>query len=120
MLKHSTARRPRAAIPGKAGSELPTVDRLLDTAAVLFWEKGYTATTTREIASALEIQQASLYYHIASKEDLLHRLCVSSLEDFLTSVPTALEGATDPMDRVRIMIRAHITTLLKHQERNVA
>jgi AcrR family transcriptional regulator len=58
---------PTAAEPGA-----PTVDRLLDTAAGLFWEKGYAATTTREIAAALNIQQASLYYHMSSKEDLLN------------------------------------------------
>jgi AcrR family transcriptional regulator len=104
----------------KARPEMLTVDRLLDTAALLFWEKGYTATTTREIASAVEIQQASLYYHIASKEDLLHRLCVSSLQGFLTTVPAALDGITAPLDRVRVIIRTHISTLLKHQERNVA
>ncbi len=120
MLKESTSRRTRATTSRKARTELPTVDRLLDTAALLFWEKGYTATTTREIASALDIQQASLYYHIASKEDLLHRLCVSSLQGFLSSVPSALEGTTDPLDRIRIIIRTHIGTLLKHQERNVA
>ncbi len=119
MLKQSTARRPRATASGKAQRELPTVDRLLDTAALLFWEKGYTATTTREIASALDIQQASLYYHIASKEDLLHRLCVSSLQGFLTTVPPALEGTSAPLDRIRIIIRTHIGFLLKHQERNV-
>ena len=99
---------------------MPTVDRLLDTAALLFWEKGYTATTTREIASALDIQQASLYYHIASKEDLLHRLCVSAIQGFLTSVPPAFEGTADPTERIRNIIRTHIGTLLKHQERNVA
>jgi AcrR family transcriptional regulator len=104
----------------KARPEMLTVDRLLDTAALLFWEKGYTATTTREIASAVEIQQASLYYHISSKEDLLHRLCVSSLHGFLTSVPSALDGITAPLDRVRVIIRTHTGTLLKHQERNVA
>jgi TetR/AcrR family transcriptional regulator, cholesterol catabolism regulator len=104
----------------KARPEILTVDRLLDTAALLFWEKGYTATTTREIASAVEIQQASLYYHIASKEDLLHRLCVSSLQVFLINVPAALDGVTAPLDRIRVMIRTHIGTLLKHQERNVA
>ena len=43
-----------------------TPERVLDTAAALFWEKGYAATTTREIAAAVGIQQASLYYHVAS------------------------------------------------------
>jgi len=36
----------------------PTAQRLFDTAAALFCEKGFAATTTREIASAVGIQQA--------------------------------------------------------------
>jgi AcrR family transcriptional regulator len=84
----------------------------------MFWEKGYAATTTREIAGALQIQQASLYYHIASKEDLLYQLCLSSVRQFLNDVPAALDGAANPPDRIRVLIRAHVATLLKHQRRN--
>src|SRR5262252_7244812 len=84
----------------------------------MFWEKGYAATTTREIAGALQIQQASLYYHIASKEDLLYQLCLSSVRQFLSDTPAALNGSTDAQERVRVLIHAHVHTLLKHQKRN--
>ena len=98
----------------------PTVDRLLDTAAALFWQKGFAATTTREIAAALRIQQASLYYHMASKEDLLYHVCVASLQQFLADVPAALNDVASGLERIRILIRTHVTTLLSHQARNVA
>jgi AcrR family transcriptional regulator len=97
----------------------PTVDRLLDTAAGLFWEKSYAATTTREIAAALHIQQASLYYHIASKEDLLYQIFVSSLQQFLTDVPAAVQAPAHPQERIRTLIRVHVLTLLKYQKRNM-
>ena len=96
------------------------MDRLLDTAAALFWNKGYAATTTREIAAALRIQQASLYYHMASKEDLLYHVCVASLQQFLADVPAAVNDAASPLDRIRVLIRTHVATLLRHQARNVA
>jgi AcrR family transcriptional regulator len=96
-----------------------TTDRLFDTAAALFWREGYAATTTREIASALGIQQASLYHHMASKEDLLYRVCLSSLAPFLADVPGQVEQAECPLDRIRLFIHAHLTTLLRHQQRNV-
>lgn len=99
---------------------LPTVDRLLDTAAGLFWEKGFAATTTRELAAALGIQQASLYYHMESKEDLLYQICVSSLREFLADVPPRIEASARPAEKIDLLIRAHVATLLKHQERNVA
>lgn len=102
-----------------AHSDTPTVDRLLDTAAALFWEKGYAATTTREIAAALRIQQASLYYHMASKEDLLYQIFVSSLQQFLTDVPAAVQQIPDSRERIRMLTRVHVFTLLRYQKRNM-
>jgi AcrR family transcriptional regulator len=99
--------------------EHSTTERLFDTAAALFWRKGYAATTTREIASALGIQQASLYHHMVSKEDLLYRVCLSSLETFLADVPAAVRETECPLERIRLLIRAHLTTLLRYQHRNV-
>src|SRR3954471_3378910 len=40
----------------------------------LFTGKGYEATSMREIADALNIKKASLYYHFAGKEDILRSL----------------------------------------------
>jgi len=101
------------------GAAAPTMDRLLDTAAHLFWEKGFAATTTREIAEALHIRQASLYYHMASKEDLLYQICKSSLHEIRAAVPAAAMEAACPPERIPILIRAHMTVLLKFQKRNV-
>jgi TetR/AcrR family transcriptional regulator, cholesterol catabolism regulator len=97
----------------------PTTDRLFDTAAELFCHKGYAATTTREIATAVGIQQASLYHHMASKEDLVYKICRSSLEQFLADVPAAVDQVACPLERVRVFIRAHLATLLRYQKRNV-
>src|SRR5580693_4687431 len=77
----------------------PTGERLFDIAAALFCEKGYAATTTREIATAAGIQQASLYYHVSSKEDLLHQICVSSLDQLFADVESAVNAVNDPVER---------------------
>jgi AcrR family transcriptional regulator len=100
-------------------SSTPTIDRLLDTAAHLFWEKGFAATTTREIAEALHMRQASLYYHMASKEDLLYQICMSSLHQIRTGIPLAAMEAASPLERIPLLIRAHMGELLKFQKRNV-
>lgn len=49
-------------------------EEILDAAAELFTTRGYAATSTRSIAEAVGIRQASMYYHFARKEDLLHEL----------------------------------------------
>jgi TetR/AcrR family transcriptional regulator, cholesterol catabolism regulator len=97
----------------------PTAQRLFDTAASLFFEKGFAATTTREIASAVGIQQASLYYHVSGKEDLLHQICVSSLEQLLAEVQSAVLESADPLERIRILARTQVRAILKHQIRYV-
>ena len=110
---------PPSTVETAASAERPTPERVLDTAAALFWEKGYAATTTREIAAAVGIQQASLYYHVPSKEGLLYQLCVSSLEQLRVDVQAAMAEVGNPLDRLRALIQAHLRTLLKHQFRHV-
>ena len=100
-------------------ADRPTSERLFDIAAALFCEKGYATTTTREIAAAAGIQQASLYYHVASKEDLLHQISVSSLEQLFANVQSAVSAVSDPLERIEILVRTHLGTILRHQIRHV-
>ena len=63
----------------------------------------------REIAAAVGIQQASMYHHMESKEELLYQICSSSLHWFLEQVPKSAAG---PERRVAELIRAHTSMLL--------
>jgi len=51
-----------------------TRERILDVALDLFIEKGYDGTSLREIAERLGFTKAALYYHFASKDDILMAL----------------------------------------------
>jgi AcrR family transcriptional regulator len=64
--------RPRSA-PRK-DSSISTRDEILAAASSLFGTQGYTDTTTRQIADAVGIKQASLYYHFADKSQILRSL----------------------------------------------
>src|SRR5271156_2392878 len=108
----------RASLPTSDTAGQPdasTQERVLDRAAELFWKKGYAATTTREIAASLGIRQASLYHHVASKEDLLCQLCVTSLEQLLKAVQSAVNESTCPEARIQILVSTHLNTLLKYR-----
>src|ERR1700733_4923764 len=48
-----------------------THERILDVALELFLEKGYDKTSLREIAEELGFSKAALYYHFASKDEIL-------------------------------------------------
>jgi AcrR family transcriptional regulator len=49
-------------------------ERILREASALFARRGYTATTTREIAQAVEIRQPSLFHHFSSKAEIMKEL----------------------------------------------
>jgi AcrR family transcriptional regulator len=51
-----------------------TRERILDAALDLFIEKGFDKTSLREIAEQLGVSKAALYYHFASKDDILMAL----------------------------------------------
>lgn len=59
-----------------------TRQRIIDVARALFAERGYAGTSVRDIAERLGMTKGSMYYHFASKDELLHAL-VAPLADEL-------------------------------------
>jgi AcrR family transcriptional regulator len=95
----------------------PTIDRVLTSAAQLFADKGFAATTTREVAEHAGIKRATLYHYIGSKEELLARLCHEAFSQVEGSVDRAIaEAAPDPIERLRAAIVAHVTAVLASRE----
>ncbi|MCD4851100.1 TetR/AcrR family transcriptional regulator [Arthrobacter sp. AK01] len=78
--------RPRS-IPDSDTEHSPR-EQILDAAAALFVENGFTATPTRTIAERVGIRQASLYYHFANKEEMLDELLTASVRPGLEAVRT--------------------------------
>jgi TetR/AcrR family transcriptional regulator, cholesterol catabolism regulator len=93
-------------------SQERTAERVFLEAARLFREQGYAAATTRELARRLGINKASLYYHVAKKEDLLYQICMVAMARIHEAVAAAIESETEPAERVRALIRAHLQSTL--------
>jgi AcrR family transcriptional regulator len=93
-----------------------TRSRLLAEGAALFRERGFNATTTREISSRLGINKASLYYHVPSKEALLHDICVESLRRTKLALGAALAAESDKGEWIMTLIRAHVRSMLTDLE----
>jgi TetR/AcrR family transcriptional regulator, cholesterol catabolism regulator len=85
-------------------------------AARLFAEKGYSATTTREISRALGITNGTFYYHYSSKEELLVRICNTSLDRIIDAVSHAVSKEEDPRGRIEALVHTHVQTMLLDQE----
>lgn len=77
---------------------LTTKERILREASVLFARKGYRATTTREIAQAVDVRQPSLFHHFGSKAEIMKQLLTHSLTEpslFAERLAAAPGDATD-------------------------
>ncbi len=78
-------------------------------AGELFRERGYPATSVRDIARALDIQGASLYAHVASKEEMLWSIVDRAATCFDAAVaPIAADASIPAPEQLRRMIRAHV------------
>jgi AcrR family transcriptional regulator len=92
-----------------------TSDRLLEVAARDFRRNGYASMSMRELAEALGIQKASLYHHIKSKDELLYRICMTSLDRITASVEEACAAAPQEI-RLAAAIKAHCSVALRDQD----
>jgi AcrR family transcriptional regulator len=90
-----------------------------DVASELFHANGYAATSVRDIAKALDIQGASLYAHVASKEDLLWSIVDGAATAFETKSDEAVSdtATSDPVERLAALVEAHVDVVTADPER---
>ncbi len=77
-------------------------------AAQLFREKGYAATSVRDLAKAVDLKASSLYNHIRSKEEILRAICFRNAERFLQEMEQVEQGGGGPAGQVRTLLSLHI------------
>ena len=100
----------RSAPAARADNRLPLV---LDAAARFFAEKGYGVTSMRDIAGAAGMLPGSLYYHFASKEDLLVAVYAEGVRRIKAAVEAALAKDAGPWQRLENACAAHLAGLLE-------
>jgi AcrR family transcriptional regulator len=101
----------------KAATTLPSERRahLVVLAGELFAEKGFRATTVREIADAAGILSGSLYHHFDSKESIGDEILSGFLNDVLTGYRAAVAGHGDPRAAIEEIVRSSASTLARHR-----
>lgn len=92
------------------GVELtPAKRRLYETALELFARHGYHAVSIRDIAQALGQQSSAIYFHVESKQDLLHQLALIGHRAHYEAIRNALmDAGADPVDQLRAVVTAHV------------
>ncbi|GLU63947.1 TetR family transcriptional regulator [Paenarthrobacter ureafaciens] len=77
-------------------------------AAKLFFERGYDATSLRQVAAASGLRVGSLYNHIDSKEHLLLQIMGGIMNDLMASMKLAIDFDGDAVARLRAALAAHL------------
>lgn len=89
----------------------------IKTAAIdLFFRQGYFATSMSAIARACRIQKASIYYHFASKEELLFSIMTTSMDDLMAYLTDNLASIADVEDKMRAAVNSHVNFHLNRQK----
>src|SRR3712207_6765388 len=96
-----------------AGSERRQA--LIEIAAALFAERGFKATTVREIGDAAGVLSGSLYHHFDSKETIADEILSTYLDSLLKTYREIVETHSDPATALRELVRAAFESLGPHR-----
>jgi len=82
---------------------------ILATASRLFYEHGYAAASIRDLAEAVGISSSTMYHHFKNKQDILHAIILTFMQDFNDAiVPVLRDTSRPPARRLAEAARLHI------------
>jgi TetR/AcrR family transcriptional regulator, cholesterol catabolism regulator len=81
----------------------------------LFAQKGYRATSVRDIADAAGIQSGSLYHHFKSKDSIGDEILSAFIDDVLADYRAAVTSGGSPRDVLEQIVRSTSRTLARHR-----
>ncbi|HTA49207.1 MAG TPA: TetR/AcrR family transcriptional regulator [Verrucomicrobiae bacterium] len=92
---------------------------ILRTAARLFQQRGYDATSMNDVAAALKLSKGGLYHHFQSKDEILYEIMNHAMEITQERVLNPVRSIADPEERLRALIRLHIEVVLSPRDREI-
>ncbi|QIE60253.1 TetR/AcrR family transcriptional regulator [Rasiella rasia] len=92
---------------------------IIQVAASLFKEKGYSAVSMRDIAQAMNIKAASLYNHIDGKQEILATLIVEVAIEFTQAMNQVISERISAIEKIEKIIGFHIDITVNYAE-NIA
>lgn len=82
--------------------------KILDKARILFWEKGYSRTSVKDIARACGFEAGNIYNYFSSKESILYEIIKEETESLKSSIKLIEDDEiADPVQKLRSLIKAH-------------
>ncbi len=89
-------------------TEVTRRDEIIKTATKLFKEKGYSAVTMRDLATAMGMKAASLYNHIDSKQEILKAIIISLAEEFTQGMDLIKKSEHNTIQKLKLIVELHV------------
>ncbi|MCD4716475.1 MAG: TetR/AcrR family transcriptional regulator, partial [Desulfobacterales bacterium] len=86
--------------------------KIIDTAAALFHKQGYRSTSLDDVSKKLGITKAAIYHYISSKEKLLSRIYIQSLENIFRNTYKIAGKDLPPDITLKLIIQNHIKGII--------
>ena len=84
------------------------LNHILEAATGLMARVGYEKASMRAVSKAAGVSLAGLYHYFDSKEKMLFLIQFRTFSSLLSSLREKLHGVDDPLEQLRVMVRAHV------------
>lgn len=88
---------------------------ILEESAILFNDKGYSATSMQDIASHCGVRASSLYNHIKSKQEILSTLLLEIANKFYDGIVIVNATSKSHKEKLQEIIKLHIQVAMENQ-----
>jgi AcrR family transcriptional regulator len=85
---------------------------IISKASRLFREKGFSATSMRDLAENVGVEAASLYNHINSKAEILQEICFKVANKFMSHIEDINSRPITAIEKVEAILRFHIKQMV--------
>ena len=89
---------------------------VIEKAAKLFKEKGFAATSMRDLAEEVGVEAASLYNHIQSKAEILQDICFRTANTLMQHLESIENSSKSAIEKITAILRFHIQQMLSNYE----
>lgn len=93
-----------------------TRDDILDAAAQVIRQKGFHGASMADIAEAVQLQKASLYHHVSSKQEILLALLDRALEMLFEQIDTIAKQSLPADEKLRQMVQVYLRLLADNSD----
>ena len=89
---------------------------VLAAAARVFFRRGFSAGTTKEIAAEVGLSQPAIYHYMGAKDDLLREIALKVDEDLMSALERGLARGSKPKEQLRAVIEEFVAAIVDNQQ----